>query len=241
MKNNEKAAFEHRKMKKRPTLFVFITRFFTFHFSLFLLLLLSLDGFSQPGAEIGIMGGGGYYLGEYNPSHHFKFTQGYFGGLYRYNLNDRFALRLNAGFSRIDIKNVILPDNHGVIYPTGFKANIRDLNLVGEFNFRSFMVPKVDKSSLWSPYIYAGIGFLSAGDAGSISIPLGVGVKFNLWGPVSCGVEWGCRKLFTDKLDDLEDLWKTGETNFIFNKDWFFVGGVTLTYRFPIDPVCWGY
>ena len=82
---------------------------------------------------------------------------------------------------------------------------------------------------------------MSAGDAGSISIPLGLGVKFNLWGPVSCGVEWGCRKLFTDKLDDLEDLWKTGETNFIFNKDWFFVGGVTLTYRFPIDPVCWGY
>lgn len=241
MKNNEEATFEHRKMKKRPTLFVFITRFFTFHFSLFLLLLLSLDGFSQPGAEIGIMGGSGYYLGEYNPSHHFKFTQGYFGGLYRYNLNDRFALRLNAGFSRIDIKNVILPDNHGVIYPSGFKANIRDLNLVGEFNFRSFMVPKVDKSSLWSPYIYAGVGFLSAGDAGSISIPLGVGVKFNLWGPVSCGVEWGCRKLFTDKLDDLEDIWETGETNFIFNKDWFFVGGVTLTYRFPVDPVCWGY
>ena len=80
MKNNEEAAFEHRKMKKRPTLFVFITRFFTFHFSLFLLLLLSLDGFCQPEGELGILGGMGYYMGEYNPNRHFDRSQRYLGG-----------------------------------------------------------------------------------------------------------------------------------------------------------------
>lgn len=230
-----------RSAGKRPTFFVLITRFFTFHFSLFLLLFLSLDGFTQPGAEIGMIGGAGYYLGEYNPSRHFNHMGGYFGGLYRLNLNDRFAVRLNAGFSRIDIRNVVLPDNGGMTYPDGFEAHIRDFGLMAEFNFRSFMVPKVEKSSLWSPYIYAGVGYLTGGGQGGMSIPLGVGIKLNVWGPLSCGVEWGCRKLFTDKLDGLEDPWKTGETNFIFNKDWVFVGGLTLTYRFPIDPVCWGY
>lgn len=66
-------------------------------------------------------------------------------------------------------------------------------------------------------------------------------MKFNLYGNLSCGVEWGGRKLFTDKIDGLEDAWETGETNFFFNKDWFFVSGVTLTYRFPMNMECRGY
>lgn len=227
----------HRNVYYR--LFAFITRFFTFHLSLFTLLLLSLDGFSQPGAEIGVIGGGGYYLGEYNPSSHFKGMKGYFGGLYRYNLNDRFALRLNAGFSKIGIKNMKWPGEE--TFPTEFKTSVTDICGLVEFNFRSFLVPKTDKSSLWSPYLYAGLGFFSANDEGGVSIPLGLGVKFNLYGNFSCGVEWGCRKLFTDKIDGLEDPWETGETNFLFNKDWFFISGITLTYRFPVNMECRGY
>ncbi len=100
------------------------------------------------------------------------------------------------------------------------------------------MVQKIEKSSWWSPYMLAGVGLLKAGDAGSVSIPLGVGVKFNLYRQLSCGVEWTTRKLFTDKVDQLSDPWGTGETNFIFNKDWFFVAGITLTYRFPMNPEC---
>ncbi len=219
--------------------FVFIIRFFTFRFSLFLLLLLSLNGFSQPGAEIGVTGGGGYYLGEYNPAGHFKHLKRYLGGFYRYNLNDRFALRLNAGFSKIGVKAVKWPGEES--FPTGFESSVLDISGLIEFNFRSFLVPKTEKSSFWSPYIYTGVGFLGAGEEGGVSIPLGIGVKFNLWGNFACGVEWGGRKLFTDKLDGLEDPWKTGESNFIFNKDWFFVAGITLSYRFPMDPECHGY
>ena len=85
------------------------------------------------------------------------------------------------------------------------------------------------------------LAFFTANDEGGIVIPLGVGVKFNLYGNLSCGVEWGGRKLFTDKIDGLEDAWETGETNFFFNKDWFFVSGVTLTYRFPMNMECRGY
>lgn len=220
-------------------LFAFITRFFTFRFSLFLLLLLSLNGFCQPGAEIGVIGGGGYYIGEYNPATPFKAVKSYFGGLYRYNLNDRFALRLNVGFSKIGLQDVEWPGEE--TFPREFSTSVRDICGLVEFNFRSFLVPKTDKSSLWSPYLYTGLGFFTANDEGGIVIPLGVGVKFNLYGNLSCGVEWGGRKLFTDKIDGLEDAWETGETNFFFNKDCFFVSGVTLTYRFPMNMECRGY
>lgn len=216
----------------------FLTRFYALWFSLFILLFLSLPGFSQPGAEFGVVAGGGYYLGDFNPSRHFKNTQAYLGGFYRYNLNDRFALRLNVGFSKIDLQDVHLLDNGGVDFPTKFKTSVKDVCGVVEFNFRSFMVSKTEHSSWWSPYIFAGVGYLGADEGGGVSVPLGVGVKFNVYRQISCGIEWSTRKLFTDKFDGLSDPWKTGETNFIFNKDWFFVTGLTISYRFPMNPEC---
>lgn len=216
----------------------FLTRFYRFGFSLFILLSLSLPGFSQPGGEFGIIGGGSYYLGDYNPTKHFNSTQTYWGGFYRYNFNDRFALRFNAGFSKIDLKNIHLLDNSGKSFPTEFHTSVKDISGVVEFNFRSFMVSKVEHSSGWSPYIFTGVGFLGTDDRGGVNIPLGVGVKFNVYKQISCGIEWSARKMFTDKLDGLSDPWGTGETNFIYNKDWFFVTGVTISYRFPTNPEC---
>lgn len=218
-------------------LLAFVTRFFTFLCILFSLLFLSLDGFCQPGAEIGVVGGMGYYRGEYNAGH-FRSNQFYLGGLYRYNLNDRFALRLNAGLSKIDIRNVRLLSNEEESYPTGCYRVVADVSGIVEFNFRSFMVRKEPESSWWSPYIFAGVGLFRTRTTGSVSLPLGVGMKLNLYRQFSCGLEWGTRKLFTDQIDGLSDPWKTGETNVIFNKDWFFVTGITLTYRFPVHPEC---
>lgn len=215
----------------------FVLRFFSVLSMLLPLLCISLNSFCQPGGELGVMGGTGYYLGEYN-AEHFKYRQSYIAGLYRYNLNDRFALRFQFGFSKAEVRNVrLLPDGE-TVYPDGFRGNVRDFSVVTEFNFRSFMVRKVEQSSLWSPYILAGGGFLKCGETGCFSIPVGVGVKFNLYRQLSCGIEWSARKLFTDKADGLGDPWGTGETNFIFNKDWFFVAGITLTYRFPMNLEC---
>lgn len=233
---------ENRKLKlcfpARYCFLAFLTRFYTFGLLLFILLSLSLPGFSQPGAEFGIIGGGSYYLGDYNPTKHFNSTQTYWGGFYRYNINDRFALRFNAGFSKIDLKNIRLLDNAGKTFPTEFHASVKDISGVVEFNFRSFMVSKVERSSWWSPYIFTGVGYLGADEKGGVNIPLGVGVKFNVYRQISCGIEWSARKMFTDKLDGLSDPWGTGETNFIYNKDWFFVTGITISYRFPMNPEC---
>lgn len=222
----------------RCRLLLSFSRFFIFRFSLLSLLFLSLDGFCQPGAELGVMAGGGYYLGDYNPSRHFSNTQRYLGGFYRYNLNDRFAIRLNAGFSKIDVQNAKMPDRAGMEFPAGFHRSVIDIAGLVEFNFRSFMVAKVKESSFWSPYLFTGIGFLAADDEGGVTIPLGAGVKFNIYRQISCGIEWSVRKTFTDSLDGLSDPWNTGEGNFIYNKDWFFVAGVTLSFRFPTSPEC---
>jgi len=224
--------------RSRYCLLAFVTRFFTFCFSLFVLLFLSLNGFCQPGGEVGILGGGGYYQGEYNAGGHFKDMQRYVAGFYRYNFNDRFALRVNAGFSEIRVEHRALLPNGEETFPEGFGRQVKDFFGAVEFNFRSFVVEKIEKSSWWAPYIFTGAGYFSAGDVQSVSIPMGVGIKFNLYRQWSCGIEWTARKLFTDKVDGVYDPWGTGETNFIYNKDWFFVAGFTLSYRFPVRMEC---
>ncbi|MFR3331258.1 MAG: hypothetical protein ACLTSL_14100 [Odoribacter splanchnicus] len=90
-------------------------------------MLLSLDGFCQPGGEFGVLGGIGYYMGEYNLNRHFDQNQCYLGGFYRYNLNDRFALRLNAGFSKRDIRKRPLLSNGESVYPAGFHCTVKDV------------------------------------------------------------------------------------------------------------------
>lgn len=93
---------EQRVLPKRFRLcycfLAFVTRFFTLISLLFPLLLLSLDDFCQPGGEFGVLGGAGYYIGEYNPNRHFDQSQRYLGDFYRYNLNDRFSLNPECHF-----------------------------------------------------------------------------------------------------------------------------------------------
>ena len=59
------------------------------------------------------------------------------------------------------------------------------------------------------------MGYLGAGDESSVSIPWGIGVKFNLYRQWSCGGEWSTRKLFTDKIDQVYDLRGAEETDFV--------------------------
>ena len=88
--------------------------------------------------KLGILGGMGYYMGEYNPNRHFDRSQRYLGGFCRYNLNDRFALRLNAGFPKIDIRERSLLSNGETVYPAGFHCTVKDVAAWIEFDFRSF-------------------------------------------------------------------------------------------------------
>ena len=115
---------EQRELPKRFQLcycfFAFVTRFFTFISLFFPLLLLSLDGFCQPEGELGILGGMGYYMGEYNPNRHFDRSQ------------------LNAGFPKIDIRERSLLSNGETVYPAGFHCTVKDVAAWIEFDFRSF-------------------------------------------------------------------------------------------------------
>jgi hypothetical protein len=189
------------------------------------MVLIALPASSQT-LELGLFGGGSYYLGELNPGLHFSGTQLSYGALARLNLNKRWAFRFSYYRGKLqsdDTKNAFIPNNG-----LNFQSVINDFSLVAEFNFLEYFTGS--KKTYITPYIFAGIGFFTfnpksldgvvlqpLGTEGQnvgfdgrspynkwgLSFPFGIGIKYSLSERFGLGVEWGMRKTFTDYIDDI--------------------------------------
>jgi hypothetical protein len=199
-----------------------------------LLLSLMVSGvtFSQPKANIGIFAGTAYYMGDINPNRHFYRSSLSLGALYRYNLNTRIALRLNAYYARLsasdlDFPKILHPDRP--FRPAMFNTSLLDAALQIEFNFLPF-TPNVGNWA-YTPYISAGIaGALITSSRNFASIPFGIGAKVNLTSRISAGAEWSFRKTFTDRIDGIVNPSETG--SLLHNNDWYSFLGVFITFKF---------
>jgi hypothetical protein len=76
------------------------------------------------------------------------------------------------------------------------------------------------------------------------TIPFGFGVKFNVGERIGIGAEYLMRKIFSDKLDDLDDPLSFSKTNnaetvkytdFLHNNDWPGYLGVHVTYKIYLN------
>jgi len=175
--------------------------------------------------EVGLFGGGSYYLGDLNPGIHFLNTQPAYGALARYNVDTRWAVKLGVTQGKImgnANQSSFLPDRE-----LTFTSSITDISAVAEFNFfRYFTGSKRD----WiTPYIYAGVSIFffnpkangySLRDLGtegqnvgysgrkpyskvSYGFPFGLGVKISLARRLGMQVYWEMHKTLTDYLDDV--------------------------------------
>lgn len=165
--------------------------------------LVARAGFSQNEyyAEIGLSGGGAYYLGDVN-NQLFYNLQPSFGGYLRYNIDARLAIRAELNSSTI-AGNF---SNNG----TTIKLNntVNSLDFCGEFNFFELeQNPYKRYSKTFSPYIFLGIGGMTDLYAGQmipeISIPFGLGMKLKLANRWNLNVQWSNKLLIpVFKLND---------------------------------------
>ncbi|NOQ75122.1 MAG: outer membrane beta-barrel protein [Crocinitomix sp.] len=181
--------------------------------------------------EIGVYGGGSYYIGDLNPNKHFVNSKPGFGLVYRYNLSTRHSLRATAFYG-----NVYGDDAEGKTAAQlnrnlNFKSSIMELAVGYEINLFKYYIK--DMRDPITPYFfyqlaytrinpmtdYSGndialqpLGTEGQGTSAStknnyslnqITIPLGIGLKFNLCRRVAMSFEYGIRKTFTDYLDDV--------------------------------------
>jgi len=155
--------------------------------------------------EIGISGGGAYYLGDAN-SIPFMNLQPAYGIFYRHRLDERFALKFDL------FKSTIVGGT------TSFKNNIHNLDACYEFNFFDLeQNPYKRNTRKISTYIFAGLGIVNyqynGGQQFSTSIPFGVGIKIKLAERLNFNSHWTTRLVHTDKLEDVSSLSNPGGMN----------------------------
>jgi hypothetical protein len=192
--------------------------------------------YSQRNANIGVFAGTSYYMGDINPGRQVYRPALSFGGLYRYNLNARYALRASVYYAQLSGSDLDFPEiNHPdrPSDPASFHTSLLDFALQAEFNF----LPYTPNNGIWaySPYISAGFAgaMILSSDAGAVnhlSFPFGMGIKVNITKRIAGGAEWSFRKTFNDRVDGLEN--PSGTSSIIHNNDWYSFLGIFITYKF---------
>ena len=183
-------------------------------------------------SEVGFLLGASFYMGELNPSTPFANSKFAGGILYRYNINNRFALRGNLLFATVSGSDAKTNKNNP--RNLSFTSPITELSTVVEINFME--LHPSGKGNWFSPYVFGGIGVFNfnpkaeyegrayalqpLGTEGqglpgmkkkysltNCAIPFGLGIKINFAKRISIGLEWGMRYTFTDYLDDVSTVY----------------------------------
>ena len=127
----------------------------------FLLIMSCLAVFCQANAqfddpktlEIGPHVGMSYYMGDLNPTLPFAQAQLEYGGVVRYNYNNRWTFRFD--YSRATVKAYDEVVQWRPERGLNFTSTINDFSLVAEFNFIEYYTGNPKKNV--SPYIFGGI------------------------------------------------------------------------------------
>jgi hypothetical protein len=183
--------------------------------------------------EVGPHVGVSYYMGDLNPTLPFAMADLQYGGLVRFNYNNRWTFRADYAYATVKADDKVIkwrPERE-----LNFLSKIHDLSFVAEFNFWEYYTGNPKKNV--SPYIFGGISvfyYTAYANVGGtlvdlsdykteslptdpkwydqafgktspigISIPFGMGVKFALSRHMAGTVEWRMQKTFTDYLDDV--------------------------------------
>lgn len=209
-------------------------------------------------AELGVLIGRSYYMGEINPNHHIGYNTGglVYGILYRFNLNRRYSLK--ATLSQVEL-HADDKDNKLLFNQARnarFKNNLTDIAANIEFNFLPYVIGS--KQYFFSPYLFVGFNvFVSRPETYINDIQLsgesvkkktamaysfGPGIKLNLGRKASISFEWGFRKTGYDYIDGLRnrinDVIELGKK---YDNDWYVCSNLMLTYRITKPSACPAY
>lgn len=244
---------------------------------------------------MGFFGGGSYYIGDLNPLQHFVYSKPAFGGIFRYNLTKRYSLRFTGSYGQVYGNDADSDDPFQVNRNLSFKSDILELAFGVEIDLFDYNINNM-KDPI-SPYFFYEIAFFkmnptaelngeyytlqNLGTEGQgtslsdrqpyklnqLSIPLGLGVKFNIRKRLAISVEYGIRKTFTDYLDDVSGAYvdpdmlasyngslaaelsdrtldnsNLSNTGFnrgnSSNKDWYAFYGIMITFKPFKENIC---
>ncbi len=117
-------------------------------------------------SEYGAMVAATNYYGDLNPNYSFKQTRAGAGIFYRYNLNNRMAVRAGLSHAWIAASDAKLSTKQPYLLARNldFQSQIIEFSGLYEINFFDWeqggqQTNKVKKKKTWTPYVFAGLSF----------------------------------------------------------------------------------
>ena len=193
--------------------------------------------------EVGPVLGMSGYIGDLNNSNMFKHPGVTGGGIFRYNMNSRWAFRANLNYvslsgNSVDIANKYPdPEHPGELINYKFNTHMIDVGAQAEFNFLNYGIgARYKQYKRVSPYLTVGLGMAmcfhkGGGSHPTFVLPLGVGVKYKVKERLNLGFEFTMRKDFGDQVDNFTDLYGV-KHSFAKNTDWHCLAMFSVTYEF---------
>ncbi|MFO8236318.1 MAG: DUF6089 family protein [Bacteroidales bacterium] len=202
------------------------------------LLLLSLSLFSQEGVSLGAVGGTAHYIGDYNKTNPFYSPSLGYGLVMKTDFSKRYSVKIMAARQSLsgdmtdfdDFNYPATPDN--IITKKSFYTSFWDISASVEFNFLPYDVFNIRKEN-FSPFVFLGVGtdyFLTEEKINfPLTIPFGLGIKYNIFERFSIGFEWNVRKIFFDSMDGVNTI--EGHESELHNDDWYHMPFLFITYK----------
>ena len=205
--------------------------------------------------EIGVIAGGVNYIGEIGSTQYIQPRHLAIGIIYKRNFNERIGLRAIFSKGKLSGNDVNASQlsrlerslsfaNDYLILGAGIEINYVKL-AVGEFGFS------------WTPYIHAGFNRMVSqdiyfepfekmsrhdGKVLTLSVPFGVGVKFNFGQSWILAAEIQPQFTLTDNLDgsypNFEKKPDARQFSSVLSNDWIIFTGISITYGFGRLPCC---
>ena len=238
--------------------------------NIFVILIFFNQNIYSQNNEVGLFFGGTNYIGEVGPTTYVNPFIGEYsrknilknigdktinyalGFMYRKNLDDRIAIRLQYNYANIGSNdNWYGSSDARKARAKRFENRLNELHLGLDFNFEEFDVESFNFQK--TTYINAGINYFrfnalhypnkvdvaqQFGKANSFSIPVTIGYKIKPNKEFLIGFEISAKYSLTDNLDgsntDYIDREKHSQPNFgnDLSNDWYVFTGFTLTYLF---------
>ena len=204
---------------------------------LFCIVFKTFDSHAQKTWELEVFGGASGYVGDLNPDKIYKVTDPAYGFAVKRNFGGTWSAGLNVIQGRIQANDADADNAYQRSRNLSFYSPITEISAMVEFNFLNYLpgIPYTIYHHRITPFIFAGVGgvffspqttyqgetydlpkFQTEGapyKTYALTIPYGVGVKYNVTGCWTLLLKIGYRTAFTDYLDDVSGRYPTTVLN----------------------------
>lgn len=175
--------------------------------------------------ELGLMAGGAGYMGDLNQNNPIKISGFSAGAFSKRNFNQYFGVRLNYIYGQVEANDAKSDNAQFRDRNLRFKTSLSELSAIVDFNLFNFKLGGGNRE--FSPYIFAGAGGVifkstvkydgekyrldrlategqdNAYNNVVLTIPYGIGLRYNYKDTWSVFSEIGYRTPMTDYIDDV--------------------------------------